>query len=341
LISLDYDDHQIHAASQRLEGKRGACQMRDSIKRAVYFFCCDMAIDPVARRVFDASTRLITLETLPLTVDGYPVRYFEDVQGHQYVYVRTSDVVSHDYPRYLPVLNEYFAEFDFAGVINWHAGQNAPDRILTVHTTGDVVSGHFGAAHPVYTRNLMLSLEANRRGLELDDFTVTTEATHWSGIVYGGNPELIPCYPVPLVDVEIGSSPTSWSHAVAIEVVAKSLPNVFNKSGDRVRTLLCVGGIHIEPSFAAAVLREDPAYPLAVAHIFANHWIVSGGYGDESGLARFELGARSVLGSIDGIVYHDSIKSPYKNQTRLLGEKLGVPIFKHRALTRPAELPLW
>jgi D-tyrosyl-tRNA(Tyr) deacylase len=270
---------------------------------------------------------------------------YEDARGNAYFYVRTRDVVSHDYPKYLPLMNEHFSSFDFAGVVNWHEGRNAPDRILTVHTTGDVVSGHFGPAHPQYTRNLMLSLDAHRRRLGLDDFSVTSEATHWSGIVYGGSPELIPRYPVPLVDVEVGSSPESWSNKVAIEVVARSLTEVFGERGEeggRLKTLLCVGGVHVEPSFASAVLSSGAEHPLAVSHILANHWIVAGGYDGEDGLARLVRGAESVLGEgVDAVVFHDSIKSALKQQARRLGERLGVPVFKHRALARPEELPIW
>ncbi len=316
--------------------------MIESTKKAVYFFCCDTSIDPVALRVFEASTRLFNLTDLPLTTDDYSIKMFEDTRGHQYFYVRTRQVVSHDYQNYLPMMNEHFASFDFAGVVNWHEGQHAPDRILTVHTTGDIVSGFFGPAHPLYTRNMMLALETNRSALGLHDFSVTTEATHWSGIVYGGDPGLIPLYPVPLVDVEIGSSPESWSNEIAVEVVARSLTEVFDGDGDGLRSLLCLGGVHLEPSFASAVLNFRPGYPLAVSHILANHWIVAGNYGYESGLDKLEKSVATIHGGqIDGIVYHDSIKSVFKQQARRLGEKLNVPVFKHRALARAEELPIW
>jgi D-tyrosyl-tRNA(Tyr) deacylase len=309
--------------------------------KAVYYFCMNPGVDPVAHRIFEASARRLNLRTLPLEVDGYPVLYYEQ-DGCLFTYVRTTDVISHNYEAYLPVMNGQFADFDFGAVVNWHEGQNAPDHVLTVHTTGDVVSGNFAPANPLYTRQLMLSLERNRRALGLDYFRTVTEATHWSGIVYGGGPELIPRYPVPLVDVEIGSSPQSWSNDIAVEVVARALTQVFDAARDGVKSLLCVGGVHLEKSFAEAVLRTEESWPLAVSHIFANHWIVSGGYEQDSGIEKLEAGAKSVTGaSVDAIVFHDSIKSAYKQKCRDLGERLGVPVFKHKALARPSDLPLW
>ena len=68
----------------------------------------------------------------------------------------TSQAVTHDYPRYLPLMNEAFGRCDLAGIINWHEGGNAPDPIFCVHTTGDVRCGIFGAADPVLTTAAVL-----------------------------------------------------------------------------------------------------------------------------------------------------------------------------------------
>ena len=43
---------------------------------------------------------------------------------------------------------------------------------------------------------------------------------------------------------------------------------------------------------------------------------------------------------IDGIVIHDNLKSSYKNAVKKLGEELGIPVFKHKKLKKPAELPI-
>ena len=49
----------------------------------------------------------------------------------------------------------------------------------------------------------------------------------------------------------------------------------------------------------------------------------------------------SIQGNIDGIVIHDNLKSGYKNQIKKLGEELSVPVFKHKKLRNPKDLPIW
>ncbi|HAK40516.1 MAG TPA: hypothetical protein DCM24_01785, partial [Synergistaceae bacterium] len=151
-------------------------------KRAVFFFCGE-TIDPVAGRVLQASKEIHPLEETGIIIDEEPARKYTDPSGNSLFFVRTQKVVSHDYNRYLPAMNSHFADFDVAGIITWHAGENAPDNILTSHTTGDVDSGNFGPANSHYLRNLLLAMEKNRLKAGLDDFIVTTEATHWSGMV--------------------------------------------------------------------------------------------------------------------------------------------------------------
>jgi len=312
-------------------------------RKAVYFFCRDLTRDPVAHHIYEASRRMFELKESSITVDSRPVLLLEDHRKNSFFYVQTDDVLSHDYARYMPVLNEYFDDFDFAGVVNWHEGKNAPDSILTVHTTGDVVSGYYGLSEPVCTRNLMLAVDDNRQTLGLDSFTTISEGTHWSGIPYGGKAELIPQYHVPLVDVEIGSSQSSWSNTTAAEAIARSLPQVFASRDvdQKIKVLLCVGGVHLEPSFASAVLTTRDAYPLAAGHILPNHWIVDGKYEAESGLEKLESCVNSIIGGIHAIAFHDNLKGVYKAQLRLLGEQMGVPLFKHQRLRAPESLPLW
>ena len=309
-------------------------------RQAVYFFCCDPARDPVAHRVFDAVLRLQEPEATDLAIDGQPVLRSMDAAGNAFFYVRLDEVLSVDYPRYLPVLEQHLCNFDFAGIVNWHEGRNAPDAILTVHTTGDMVSGYFGTANPRCTRSLLRAIEENRQEGGLDHFVTTTEATHWSGIVYGGAPELIPRYPVPLVDIEIGSTPESWSNRGAAEALARSLTRVFDERDAEVPSLLCVGGAHFEPAFSAAVLDQEHQPALAVSHILANQWLGAGAYESEAGYARLEACARSIRGGLHAIVFHDGIRGRYKAPLRRLGEQLGVPVFKHQALREPEGLLL-
>jgi D-tyrosyl-tRNA(Tyr) deacylase len=315
----------------------------EHVAKGSLFFCSDPLKDPVAHRVWDASQQLFKLDRTGIEVDGQAVLAFEDDSSNKFYYVPLDDVLSHDYSRYLPILNEKFSDFDFAGVVNWHEGKNAPDAILTVHTTGDVLTGDFGLADPVLTRTLVLAIDEHRKAAGLEGFTTTTEATHWSGVVYGGSPALITRYNVPIVDIEIGSSLASWSNTDAVNVIARSLPLVFNSSelDLAARSLLCVGGVHLETAFAQAILTTRDEYPLAVSHVLPNHWIVDGGYDAEEGMKKLEDCINSIIGGVHAIVFHDNLKSAYKTQVRLLGERLGIPYFKHKALRQPQSLPIW
>lgn len=311
--------------------------------KAVYFFCRKPEIDPVAPHVFQALSRAFDLEEAGFEMDGVPVLKLER-KGHSFYFCRTDKVLSHDYARYLPVLNQHFDDFDFAGLVNWHQGGNALEAVFCVHTTGDVVSGVWGPADPVLTRSLLLAVERNRKEQGLNEFQTINEATHWSGVPHGGRPEMIPLFKAPLIDIEIGSSPASWSNEGAINVVARSLVEVFDaqdaRNGD-LRSLLCVGGVHLEPSYTGAVLRGTEAFPFATSHVLANQWIVAGGYDGPSGLERLEACAASIAGGVHAIAFHDNLKGVYKDQVRALAQKLGVPCFKHQKLERPQLLELW
>ncbi len=308
-------------------------------RRAVYLFCTDLAVDWVAGGVYRQVIDLFHPEDTGLTIDDLPVREYHDPAGNIFTFVQTHKVVSHDYPHHLPLLQQHFAGYDQAGIITWHAGQNAPEAIFPVHTTGEVPAGCFGPAQPEYMRNLLLGLERNRLAARLEEYKVTTEATHWSGMVYhGGQPEMIPAYPVPLLDIEIGSSPVSWGDPRAAAVLARSLTAVFTGEGRQLKRLLCAGGVHFEPAFAAAVQTTWGDYAFGLSHILANQWLVAGEYEREDGQTRLEACVQSIQGGIDGIVFHDNLKGCYKDQLRALGQKLQVPVFKHQWLRQPEKI---
>jgi len=311
----------------------------DRSGKAVFFFCPE-SIDPVAGRVLEAVVESFAPGETGSLVDGRPVLQYSDGQGNTFSFVRTLKVVSHDYQRYLPVMNGYFQDCDLAGIITWHEGGNAPDGILTVHTTGDVSSGTFGPADPGLMRNLLLALERNRLEEGLDDFRVVTEATHWSGMVYGGqDPGLVHQYPVPLLDIEIGSTPGSWSNPGASRVIARSLVEVFRGDGRKVRNLLCAGGVHFEPAFASSVFQNWDGSAFGISHILANQWLVAGRYEGNDGPARLSACIGTIRGGIEGIAFHDNLKGVYKDRFRKLASDLGIPVFKHQVLRRPEDIP--
>ncbi|HVF74371.1 MAG TPA: D-aminoacyl-tRNA deacylase [Acidimicrobiales bacterium] len=300
-------------------------------RTAVYFFCRTDA-DPVASRVLDVLVKLHAPAEVDVVVDGEPVLEHGDGAGNRFLFVRTDDVLSHDYPRYLPVLNEHFADADFAAVVNWHEGANAPDRVITVHSTGDVPTGYWSPADPGAMRNLMRAFDTERQAAGLDDFAVVTEATHWSGVPYGGTPDLIPQYAVPTYDIEIGSSPEAWGEAAAHEVVAHGLTQVFAADDQSAQTVLCAGGVHVETAWSTPVL--DGAY--AVGHHLPNQWLVTGEYDQPSADDKLDACVASIRGGVQVIAVHDKLKATYKEPFRRLAERLGVPVVKHQALRRSA-----
>lgn len=308
------------------------------MKKAVYFFCDD-PFDPVAGNVLAAVRHFFSPEETSLLIDGLPVLAWSSPSGDLFSFVRTLKVVSHDYSRYLPVMTDHFADCDLAGIITWHEGENAPDGILTTHTTGDVDSGAFGPADPECMRNLLLAMEQGRVEEGMEDYRVVTEATHWSGMVYGGGgPDRILRYPVPLLDIEIGSSPRCWSDDRAARVLARSLLSVFTGDGKEVRNILCAGGVHFDPNFAAAALTSWNGSAFGVSHILANQWLVGGRYEEETGADKLDRCVASIRGGISAIAFHDNLKGPYKDRFRALGERLGIPVVKHQALRSPEKI---
>src|SRR5690348_12526564 len=142
--------------------------------RAVYFFNHDLSVDPVASHIFEAVSRILSLEETEILIDGNAALQTTDGRGNLFCFVRTNKDLSSDYARYLTFLNTHFSSFDVAAHVNWHEGHNAPDKILTVHTTGDVPTGTFGPANPRYVRNMLLALDDNRKTAGLDDFATIT-----------------------------------------------------------------------------------------------------------------------------------------------------------------------
>ncbi|MBR5474509.1 MAG: hypothetical protein IKU83_03755, partial [Lachnospiraceae bacterium] len=259
--------------------------------------------------------------------------------GHEFYFVPTDIALCRDYPRYLPEMMAHFADFDMSGMVTWHEGTHAPEHVLTVHSLGDVDSGYYGKANPRFMRNLLLAFEEQRKAFGLDAYQVVTEATHWSGVHGGeGDPSLLVQYPVPMVDIEVGSSPVSWEDDRSCRALARALFGVFEDDGKRVHNLLCVGGVHFEPNFAEAALTAwgDEAY--AVTHIIANQWLVTGQYETEEGFRKACACMDAIEGGVDAIFFHDKMKGCYKDLVRRLGEAYQVPIYKHQKLRVPAEL---
>ena len=104
-----------------------------ALKRVVFFGAAP-GIYHVAGPVFKAIEEEYHLTQTEIIIDSKPVLKHRDEAGDEFYFVRTDAVVCHEYDRYLPILLRYFADFDMAGLITWHEGHNAPDRVFSVHT---------------------------------------------------------------------------------------------------------------------------------------------------------------------------------------------------------------
>lgn len=306
-------------------------------KKAVYFICTSEDFQGlVSRDVWAILGEKGLLTPAGFDFAGFAVMKQADDEGNEFFFVPTDVPLCWRYPKYLPEMNGHFADFDFAGMVTWHEGENAPPSVLTVHTAGDVETGVYAPASPKYVRNLMHTIDGERKRLGLDGFRTVTEATHWSGSFETSTPPpTLLEFPVPMVDIEVGSEDESWNNRTAAEALAGGLMGVFDDSGLRLHNLLCVGGMHFDPTFAEAVFTEWDGQGFGVSHIIANQWLVSGKYDEPHGLEFMERAVSAIDGGIEAIAFHDKLKGTYKDTVRKLGEKLGVPILKHQRLRNP------
>ncbi len=309
-------------------------------KKAAYFICNEPSWGHVAHIIWDIlGEEGYLAEETDVIFDGKRAMKKTDEEGNEFWYVPTDIAICRDYPRYLPDLNKYFADFDITGMLTWHEGENAPSNVLTVHSLGDVNSGVYGPTRPQYMRNLMRAIDEKRKELGLEEYKVVTEATHWSGVYDGeGNPNLLLEYPVAMMDIEVGSDPSSWENSDACRALARATTEIFKSDGKKVHNLLCVGGVHFEPNFAEAALTTWGEEAFGVTHIIANQWLVTGEYENEDGFAKACNCIEAIEGGVSAIVFHDKMKACYKDLVRALGEKYNVPIYKHQRLRRPEEM---
>lgn len=302
------------------------------MRHAVFVFCVDREKDPVAGRVLDALKAECAVVPTSFEVDGHSVLEVAGLHDARISIVATNEIVSNDYARYAPILNERFGDANVIGIVNWHEGANAPNAIFSVQTTGDLGTGTFSAVDPRITRGLLLAIETERVTSGLDSFRTYLEATHWSGVKAGDAGTRLADLRPSAVDVEIGSSPEDWANPLAARVLARSLLRIFDRIEESVHSVLCIGGVHFEPSFTNAVLQSRDRPPVAASHVLPNHWLVSDGYDQEGRLVHLRACVHSIVGGIQSIVHHDKLKAPFKGVARLLAEELDVPMLSHKKL---------
>ncbi|MDR1125967.1 MAG: D-aminoacyl-tRNA deacylase [Deltaproteobacteria bacterium] len=297
----------------------------------------------VSRKVWSLLAEKGGTAAAGFSFQGAEVLKQRDERGNEYYFVPTEVPVCLDYPKYLPEMNGHFGAFDIAGMVTWHEGGSAPPKVLTVHSIGDVKAGVYGPTNPVYSRNLLRAMARGRAAFGLDEYEVMTEATHWSGSHVSGTPaELMRQFPVPMLDIEVGSAPGGWDNPEACRALAEALLQVFDSDEKRLRNILCLGGTHFEANFSQAVFTDwqtgEGAETFGVSHVLANQWLVSGEYEKERGLAFASAAVEAIAGGIEAVAFHDKLKGCYKDLARALGEKYGVPILKHQRLRNPAEI---
>ena len=310
-----------------------------NVMKAVFYISNNPNWGHVSKRVWDALERegYFTQKAGILFGGNEVMKHTKD--GNEFYFVPTDTAICLDYPRFLPEMNEYFSNFDMSAMVTWHEGAHAPENVCTVHSLGDVNSGVYGNINSRFMRNLLLNYDKQRKLLGLDEYKVVTEATHWSGVYDGnGDASLLTKYPVPMVDIEVGSSTESWNDDRVCTALARTLPLVFNDDKRRVHNILCVGGIHFEPNFASCVFSEfGDNEAFGVTHIIANQWLVSGCY-EENGLERMRDCINAIDGGIEAIFFHDKLKGCYKDLVRNIGKEYNVPVYKHQRLRKPEEL---
>lgn len=336
--SLDRLDTQWTSSAEALE-----CAVRQTRGRTlpsgtlVYAFCTNTAIDPVASRVLDACFELVAATSPAATVDGLPALECDAGNGIRLVFVRTARVVTDAIDDYLPQIERHWPDVRLLAAVNWHEGAHAPDRVITVHTTGDPSSGEFAPADPLMVSALMRALDRRRVHLQLHDWQVMLEATHHSGALGGESSTAAasfaawcsrarPC----VIDIEIGSRAEDWCHPPAASLVAHALVHVFDHWEPRVVSLLGLGGVHCDPVFRDAVI--DPAdRPYALTHVIPNRALASGDYASPSGLAKLRACVRAIRGGVEGILCHESVKAGVRARAQELADELHVPLWRHHA----------
>ena len=309
--------------------------------KAVYFFCESLDKDPVAYHVYKECQRLYALKPSEKKLDGLDAWESNDNEGNSFHFVLTKDTLSHEFDRHLETLNSLFpaGEFDFAGIVNWHGGNNTPDNIFCFHGVGHPASGEFALSHSQYLFNIGDSItnEVVKEGMN-QDWRVLPEATHYSGIPYGCAPEKVKLWGVPQADIEIGSSASAWSNPQAATVLAKSLGCVFDTKKQSVSALF-VGGIHFEPTLKNLMFTDqDGTQPYMFAHALTYPWIVENTVEDEhlenEFSSRISSAVQSIVPKPTVIVFHDKSKAVLKNAAKRTALEHGMDCVNHKSLKK-------
>jgi len=295
----------------------------------LFLFCSDPTIDPVALSVFQQVKIHYPVVPTSFVVGGKGVLQAR-INDHLFFFAETRQVASALYPEIADEINEQFSEVSMIGLVNWHAGTNAPAKIFCAHSTADVSSGIFGNTSGELLAATLLAIDEERTSAGLTDFRTLFEASHWSGTMYGRPADELLRVKAPVFDIEIGSFPDDWSHSCAQAVLAKSFGRIpeFCKF-DKPRALY-LGGTHFEPSATEMIFQN-----IVIEHHLPNQWLVSGEYNLPEAVEKLMNAAKSCIHAPELIVYHAGLKSAYKEYARQAAAILGIPCISHKQLRAP------
>lgn len=297
--------------------------------KLLFLFCTDLSVDPLAPFLWNQAKHDYNASHSMFMVEGKPV-FQAQINGHQLFFAETNRFASAIYPEIADDLNFQFSDVDMIGLVNWHAGANAPAKIFCAHSTADVPSGVFGPTSGRVLTAILLALENERNAADLVDFRILFEASHWSGTMYGRQSNELLQVRAPVFDIEIGSYPEDWNHPEAQKAFVRALGRIpeFYKP-DRIRALY-LGGTHFEPSATEIAFQG-----VAIEHHLPNQWLVSGEYNQSGGVAKLVAAAKSCTLPPQLFVYHAGLKSAYKENARQAAASLGIPCLSHKQLRLP------
>ena len=308
--------------------------------KSVYFFCQDLDKDPVGYHVFKACQELFPMIPSGKTLDGLEAWMTSDERGNEYHFVLTSDTLSHIFDQTLERIQELFPhpEFDFAVIVNWHGGNNAPDKVFAFHGVGHPAVAAFAPSNGCFMANIARHVAKGiSSNAMLADWRVAPEATHYSGIPYGCDARKLETWQVPQADLEIGSSSDSWSHPAAARLLAETLIHIFDETVPAPTSALFVGGVHFEPTLQSLMINGDAKGTSYVfPHALTYPWIVAEAEGveniEDELYRRVSAAFAASVPKPSVIVFHDKAKSVLKNAAKRVAAEQMVDCVNHKNL---------
>ncbi|MDR1781707.1 MAG: hypothetical protein LBR40_01760 [Bacilli bacterium] len=302
--------------------------------KALFIICNNPNFDLVGYHAFNYFKEhyLLMLDKIDDELNVKTYKYKKD--DNEYYFLLTCDHVMHHLKKYVNFLNDNFNDVDIVVHINYHAGANALDNILTVHKVGDIASATFLPSMPMEATRLLLSLKKYNDELNLG-FTITTETTHYSGVASGSDPKELYEFKKPTYDLEIGSTTQAYENKKAIIALCESAMRIFDKNFETRLNVIYLGGPFFENTYTEAILRNT--YPIYYDNHLCQMMLEDIDYLNNSKELIIDIIKKSFQ-TVDLIVYHDKVRK-IKPILDEIYKEYGIPNVKHRALRNVNENP--